>query len=292
MNLLLFNSTDYYRVCQKEIEMDVAKDKAVGVLIRRLRIERGLTLHEAAVQIYTSAALLLRKERGHQPLERGDLSLIISAYALESYIAQVLWHTAGLVPEPTAAPATVPTDMIQLLLKQMDLPTYVVNPFGYVVAWNQSADVLWQAVGASPGSRHALDLVFNRGIEPWVGEQWESVVMHTLHTFSLRIRPYTHQPAYNRLMTYLYKRFDSHFATWWEQVRTLSPSADPLMSVNTIRLRYDVGLPAIEYRMLETSLLASTDMVMVVCVPADAVHFARHAGLVSWMANLGLMEAN
>jgi transcriptional regulator with XRE-family HTH domain len=187
---------------------------SAGQLLRVFRLNRGLTLREAAALLNTSYPVLSRKETGQDELRRPDINSAIDGYKLNDWEAHQLWTSAGFIPDKLIAPAPYRLGDLTPLLEAMTHPAYISDVLGYILAWNLGAEWLWAASQAEEPI-HFLDDLFSDRQKKRLGERWESYIARGVTIFYERTLPYANDPKFHELLKRLEARHGAPFIEKW-----------------------------------------------------------------------------
>ncbi|MDQ4078203.1 MAG: helix-turn-helix domain-containing protein [Chloroflexota bacterium] len=121
-------------------------DQAAGQLLRHFRREHALTLEEASTLLHVSVPILSRKERGQVTIDRLDIRFAIKGYQLTPLEAQLLWSTAGLLPDPPRSGDEQESTLEAMaqLLPLLPGPAYIRDEYWYLCAWNGGLEAIWR----------------------------------------------------------------------------------------------------------------------------------------------------
>jgi transcriptional regulator with XRE-family HTH domain len=190
---------------------------SAGHELRRLRLQRGLTLEQAAASLGMSIPMLSRKERGEQSLKREDIRACIERFRLQTWEAYHLWLSAGFLPEfgwSSARPINA-GHLADTALRDCAFPACLLSRPGYLVAWNQPFETIAQPSRLSVAPLHVLDLLLGAAPEPALAVAWEHTILQaarTLYPWALGV---LHEPPFQQLITLLSRRYGAAFDRRW-----------------------------------------------------------------------------
>jgi transcriptional regulator with XRE-family HTH domain len=193
-----------------------------GQKLRGLRQRHGLTLEQMSLALGMSVSVLSRKERGKQPLAREDIRSIIAQFGLSQREAHEFWSAAGLLPDLPDPPASTLhlRATAETLLLNIAFPAYLQTPLGYLVAWNEACEAIWQLSRLPRHHPHMLDLLLQR-VEAQA-ESWERSLYHMLRVFYLHTLHLAGQPQFDRVISHLAEHYGEAFLGRWRSVQRSS----------------------------------------------------------------------
>ncbi len=229
---------------------------AAGMLLRQLRLQRGLSLRQASRLLLTSPAALSRKERGIEVVSRHDVSAAIKAYRLTLWEAYDLWTTAGYLPEPARLPARSVEfcAFAQTLLARIVFPAFILDTLGYMMAWNEGIETIWQPSQAGTSRIHLVADLFAPRNRTRLGVRWEPYVLEALRVFYHRTRFIAHDPAFHALLAELQAQHGAEFGRLWEEAqrRAVGDASLTPIDLNVVTVTYDSPEGLIEYLVLRS----------------------------------------
>lgn len=208
--------------------------KAAGKMLRKLRQQRQLTLASAAAMMKTSAPVLSRKERGQDAIERLDVRRAIAAYNLTPWEAYELWAAAGFIPEPTLPhPHTYNLrELAEALLPNLPCPAFITDELGYVRAWNQGIEEIWQASQAQSERLHVIGYLFSEQVRTLLGERWDPYTTHAMRVFYTKSMRILNDPAFRDVLNHLVKQHGDTFINKWNAAQQGEWNEERLPSVD------------------------------------------------------------
>jgi transcriptional regulator with XRE-family HTH domain len=252
---------------------------AAGEMLRTLRSERGLTLELAAGLVGSSIASLSRKERGVDGMDRDFLRRAIAGYGLSPWEAHRLWTTAGYTTD-SAVTNALPGDLRSFatqLLTGCPYPAIITDDLGYILAWNQADEFMWQP---SAGGRrpHVVSALFTPQVRAHLGEQWESTARRRLEAFYAQTLPIARRPDFRALLAELRAKLGQPFEEFWraaQQGAHNAPAADGAGYTGAL----DVGEETAEYVVAQTTFDAPIRCTLSLYLPLGARSAAIYARL-------------
>lgn len=190
---------------------------SAGHELRRLRLQRGLTLEQAAASLGMSMPVLSRKERGEQSLKREDIRACIARFRLQTWEAYHLWLSAGFLPEfdwSSARPIEA-GHLADTVLRDCAFPACLLSRLGYLVAWNQPFEMVAQPSRLSVVPLHVLDLLLGTQPEPALAAAWEHTILQAVRTLYPWALGVLHEPSFQELITLLSRRYGAAFDRRW-----------------------------------------------------------------------------
>ncbi len=202
--------------------MNPGEYSPAGLTLRRFRHQRGLTLEQAASSLGISISVLSRKERGQQEIKREEVRLIIEQFQLSPAEAHELWTSAGFVPEPGSVPETTGRlrGYASQHLPKLAFPALLLTLPGYVLAWNQEYELIWQPSRLRYRPLHILDLLFSTEVPPELSEAWERYTWQMILLFHYWVARTIQQPQVHKLLQALSRRYGDRFDTRWLSLQT------------------------------------------------------------------------
>jgi len=213
--------------------MDASPTLTAGMLLRRLRKKRKLTLMEVQELTGVSTAALSRMERDEREVTRADCTALAIGYRLGPYESYMLFAACGFLPYlPSAfAPAEEAGQQAALahahrLLRDLKYPAAALDGAGYLLAWNGPLEVLQPPLrGLEAGARaHLLDDLFAPAVRKRMGAGWRAYATAALRHFAGRSLMVALDGAFLGAIAELTQRHGDDFAQLWREV-TQQPAA-------------------------------------------------------------------
>lgn len=255
--------------------------EAPGPMMRRLRLERNLTLRAAASAIDKSPSSLSRLERELRAVERHDIEAAIRGYGLSHWEAGHLLSSAGFAPpHPPSSDGRVDWAMVSELLRAVNLPANVVDEFSYFLAWNGEMHALWQMTGAPVAPIHALDALFSARGRADLGDAWMETASIACWQYYVKTLQLAGDPRYRRTLSALAEKYGMGFISVWNQaVSTGFAAGWSKQARANLVLAAPTREGAIEYLVLQNVTHAVLPIELYVYVPLGAQSIERHARL-------------
>ncbi|MCC9075951.1 helix-turn-helix domain-containing protein [Litorilinea aerophila] len=245
--------------------------ETAGRMLRRLRLQRNLTLQDVATQLNVSVAALSRKERGIDAINRIDIRLAIQALQLTPWEAHELWTAAGFIPE---SGLVEPRDhdlrtFAETLLSGLPYPAYISDLIGYVQAWNQGFEALWEASQSTSRPLHLLQELFTSRARARLGERWQSCVEQTIALFYQKTLRLSNDPRFRALLQRLQEQHGAEFTAMWNQAQQRRDRGDlPLpVAMGGTLVSYASPLGSIEYLLMQSSFQLAVPYELYLYVP-------------------------
>lgn len=254
-----------------------------GGVLRQLRKKRSLTLQDAAPRFTISVAALSRKERGVDQIGRQDIRHAIRVYRLSPAETAELWAAAGLLPDPpTDTPVQV--DMQAFagpLLINVLFPAFVTDSLGYIVAWNQAIEYMWQFGSSLERPPHVLSAAFSPRVRAVMGDNWPQAIRAYVGGFYRDTLARSGHPDYARIIRMLEERHGNMFVRIWNEAgqRLADPDGDPISSLDGTRAVFRDGNSEIEYLMMQSVFRFSSPYFLVLYVPFGPQNHIRYEAL-------------
>ncbi len=250
-----------------------------GPLLRTLRQARGLTLQQAADPLSTSAPVLSRKERDEDEIEREDIRLAIRGYALSPWEAYELWLAAGFIPEPTL-PAARPYNLhafAETLLPNLPFPAFIADVLGYIKAWNQGMEAIWNVSQSDSKQIHVLRDLFSARVRDKLGERWRPYILQALRFYRLKTMRFANDPQFRALIQSLKQQYGQEFEELWNAAQEMADETPlpPVDAGGTI-VQYESERGLINYLVVQAALQFPQAHELTVYVPFAAEDYARY----------------
>jgi transcriptional regulator with XRE-family HTH domain len=240
-------------------------------MLRQLRKARGLTLQEAAPLHNLSTASLSRRERGEDKLDRTDIRAAITAYQLTAWQTDRLWTAAGYLPDPSSN-ATEEFDtyaFAEILLSNLPFPAFVMDPIGYILAWNHGLEALWHVHQNGWAKPHIVGDLFSEQARAIMQDGWDAYVRQALVHFHHRTLRVANEPALQALLADLEAEYGDLFVDRWHEAQRKVQMEDvpfPLEMGRTF-VRYESEFGPIEYLVMKSTFTAPTEQQLFMYVP-------------------------
>ena len=256
-----------------------------SAMLRQLRKKRNLTLQHVASRFSTSVASLSRKERGVDEVNRQDIHNAIRVYHLSPAETAELWAAAGLLPDPPAsAPAEIDIRVVaEPPLLNLLFPAFVLDALGYIKAWNQPFEYMWQFDGESQRPLHVISTVFNVRFRAMMGDEWRQTAVRFVNNFYRSTLPHSGHPNFARTIRMLELRHGADFIHLWDEAGRLATVAEPnaVSGLDGSRVVYRNGEQEIEFLVMRPSLSISAPYVLLLHVPFGPENHSRYEALVA-----------
>lgn len=258
-----------------------------GAMLRQLRKKRHLTLQHVASRFSTSVASLSRKERGVEVVNRQDIRNAVRVYQLPPAEAAELWAAAGLLPDPPVnAPAQIDLESFAgPLLINLLFPAFVVDALGYIRAWNQPYEHIWQLDGQSQRPHHVISNVFSVRFRAMLGDEWHQSASTFVNSFYRDTLTNSGHPNYAPMIRMLEQRHGSDFIRMWNEASHKAAAAVPnaFPKLNGMRVVYGNDGHDIEYLLMQSSFNVTTSYVLLIQVPFGLENQIRYEALAAGM---------
>jgi transcriptional regulator with XRE-family HTH domain len=251
---------------------------AAGQVLRHLRHRRGLTLKQAAEGLHTSAPVLSRKERGEDTIERHDIRLAVRSFQLSPWEAYELWTSAGFLPEPglPLEPASDLQSLAERLLPHIAFPAFIMDSLGYLRAWNQDFEAIWEPSRAERAPVHLVDDLFSQRQRQRLGDLWEGYAAQTLKIFYRKTLRVASDPAFRALLDDLHSRHGDEFVQKWNQAQQTSAGLPLASEVGGTVVLHDSPFESIEFLIVQSIFQLPQEYDLIVYVPFGGANHDRY----------------
>ena len=260
--------------------------EAPGSMMRRLRLERNLTLRTAAEMLDVSPSALSRLERDMRTVERSDVDAIVQAYGLLHWESSNLHMSAGLAPAAQAvADGKAAWRVLTERLGTLTLPAYVMDQFNYVVAWNGAMQEVWEWPAAPTAPIQALDDLFSPRVHRLLGDDWQKTAQLVCRHLYLRSLRVAGDPRFQKSLSAVARKHGSEFITKWNEALAIG-EARGLRDTDYVDLvlRRDTRAGMIEYMVLQSALHTPLPLELHVHLPIGPDSARRHEQIVAKVA--------
>ncbi len=261
--------------------------RQAGAVLRQLRTARKLTLQYAARGFSISVAALSRKERGIDSITRHDIRQAIHAYMLSPAETNKLWAAAGMLPDaPAPKPALVDVKIFAgPLLNNLLLPAFVIDSLGYVQAWNQAVETLWQLSRHPTPPLHILERLFDPSTHSLLGEGWQSAIAGFIEDFYRMTLALSGSSEYGLMIRTLEQRYGEEFVGVWNEAGARVAGADQecALDMDGLRVLYQDSQTEIHFLVVQSIFRLSMPYRLLIHVPFGADSYRRYKTLFAGM---------
>jgi transcriptional regulator with XRE-family HTH domain len=193
-----------------------------GRMLRQLRTQRHLTLHQAAPRFNISLAALSRKERDIDAIEREDIRCAITGYELNPWEAYTLWIAAGYLPDPPPPDTQQPAlqHLARPLLAGLHFPAFITDVAGYLLGWNHEYEQVWFTSRSSWPRPHLLRDLFTAQNRSGLDQEWESFVCQIMLLFHRKTLRIAHHLGFRQLLKSLERDCGAEFVQLWNRAQS------------------------------------------------------------------------
>ncbi len=253
------------------------KEDTPGEMLRRIRLQRNLTLRVASDRLGVSASSLSRLERDMRVVERADVAAAIRGYQLSAWETFQLESAAKLAPTPLPkiddeAAWRVLTEHLRVLT----VPAYVVDGHNLIRAWNGQAQALLE-LPAQSAPMNPLEMLFSPRMRTLLGETWHETVVLACRQYYLRTLHVAGEGRLRKSVGDVARKYGSVFTEVWDKALETSrePDTASVEQINTvIKVYTPVGV--IEYLLLELARHTLLSLDLHVLVPLGEQSMRRH----------------
>ncbi len=261
--------------------------RQAGAVLRQLRTARKLTLQQAAQGFSISVAALSRKERGIDSVTRHDIRRAIHAYILSPAETSKLWAAAGMLPD-APAPKPAPVDVQSFagpLLNNLLLPAFVIDSLGYVQAWNQAIETMWQFSRHPTSPLHILERLFDPSTRGLLGENWSRATAGFIEDFYRRTLALSGSSEYSCMIRTLEQRCGDEFVRLWNEAgaRVAGGDQDYTLDTDGVRVIYQDAQGEILFLVVQSIFRLSIPYRLLIHVPFGPENHRRYETLFAAM---------
>lgn len=255
------------------------KIESPGTFLRTLRIQRKMTLMQAAAPMGLSTSSLSRLERDGRAVERSHIEAATAAYHLSAWETHQLYSRCGISPrfsKPIAAPDVL--RMSSEFVRKSAVPAVSLDQYGYLVLWNGLMQVIWPL--PSDRSIHALESLFDPEIKEVLGSNWHSIAVRAFRLFHARSVTVAHNSRYFDYFGSLADQLGDEYTAIWNESIDLPNQEDAERDMFDIVSSFDTRVGLIRYVPTAAVRQMETPLETYLFVPYTATDFARHLKLV------------
>jgi len=255
--------------------------EAPGSMMRRLRLQRNLTLRDAALALDISSSALSRLERDLREVERSDVDMVIQGYGLGHWEASQLQMCAGIAPlPPSAGAAKAAWSSLTENLAMLTLPAFVLDEFNYLVAWNGPMHALWDLPTAPVAPLSPLQDIFSERARELLDDSWDATTRALCRHFYLRTLRVAGDTRLHKMLSSLARTHGSLFIDHWNMAMTDGAGPDAESAAN-LTLRVGTHEGVIEYIVTRGAAHSTLPIELYVQVPLGHPSASRHERLVA-----------
>ncbi len=252
-----------------------------GVMLRRLRVQRNLTLRSAADRLDVSASALSRLERDVRAVNRHDIEAFVRSYQLTHWEASQLLQCAGFTARlPGATEGQADWGFISDLLRSIHFPAILTDDYGYLIAWNGVIHALWRMPARPAGPIHILDSLFSALGRRELGDSWHDAAVATCWRFYVKTLRVSGGTRFQKIMQNLAELYGNDFESVWNEALTNGYAGrDSTVSSQGTVLRLQTQVGVVEYLSLQTMVNAPLPLELTVHIPIGEPSTDHHRRL-------------